>query len=54
MKKKKMYQIPRISTYGVEPQVLLAGSDKYANPGGFKADDPVTYGDDDDVWEEEK
>ena len=53
MKKKKMYQTPRICTYGVEPQVLLAGSDKYANPGGFKAQEDVRYGDDDDVWDVE-
>lgn len=49
---KEKYQAPRIFVCEVEAQPVLAGSTQSTN-GSFKVEKPVTYGDDDDVWDTE-
>lgn len=49
--RKKAYQAPRIIVCEMPSQPILAGSDLNANA-DIKANDTVTYGDDDKVWED--
>ena len=48
--KKEKYQVPRIFVCEVEAQSMLAGSNPNVNA-GIDANQKVSYGDDDDVWE---
>lgn len=48
--KKEKYQVPRIFVCKVEAQPVLASSDPNVHA-GIGANQEVTYGDDDDVWE---
>lgn len=46
---KKVYEQPRMFVCEVETLAILAGSVGQTN--GFKVNEDVTSGDDDDVWE---
>ena len=50
---KKKYLAPQISIIMFEPQAILAGSGESDVPasGGFKYNDGVESGDNDDVWD---
>lgn len=50
---KKIYEAPRVCIYEVEAQPILAGSNTDQDAtGNFKANGTVSYGDNDDVWED--
>ena len=46
---KKVYEQPRMFVYEVETPAILAGS--VGQTKGFTVEEPVTSGDEDDVWE---